>query len=142
MTVVVAAIIERDDRVLICRRTAAQTHAGKWEFPGGKVEPGESYPAALARELTEELGIEATVGSEVTRYEYQYPGKAPILLVFHRVAEFAGELRNQVFAEIAWETPPRLPDYDFLEGDVDFVRRFATSWESGSRHPARDSAAR
>lgn len=123
MTVVVAAIIERGGLVLVCRRREDGAHPLKWEFPGGKVELGESPEDALRRELREELGIAAEIGGEITRYEYAYPGKAPILLVFYRVAEFTGEPANLVFHEIRWEAGKLLRDYDFLEGDVDFVRR-------------------
>src|ERR1051326_1368581 len=97
MTIVVAAIIERGGRILICQRRADHAHPLKWEFPGGKVEPGELPPDALRRELTEELAIAAEIGAEVTRYEYAYPGKKPILLLFYQVTKFADEPRNQVF---------------------------------------------
>ena len=123
MTVVVAAIIERDGRVLICRRRENGAHPLKWEFPGGKVEAGETPRDALRRELHEELGIASETGDEIAHYEYAYPGKAPILLIFYRVTEFAGDPANLVFHEIRWETGKLLPGYDFLEGDVDFVRR-------------------
>jgi 8-oxo-dGTP diphosphatase len=133
---VVAAILERDGRILICRRREGQAHAGKWEFPGGKVEPGERFQEALRRELEEELGITAAIGEEVERYEYAYPGRLPIVLVFYRVTEFRGEPRNLDFAEIRWEAAGNLPRYDFLEGDVDFVRRLASA--GGIRPPVRD----
>jgi mutator protein MutT len=132
LTTVVAALIERDGKILICQRSETQPHAGKWEFAGGKVEPGEALEAALRRELSEELGLEADIGPEVARYPFQYPGKRPILLVFFRVAGGASEPRNLVFAQIKWEPPERLPFYDFLEGDVDFVRWLATSWGSAA----------
>ena len=122
---VVAAIIERDGCVLICQRKRDQRHPLKWEFPGGKVEPGESPRSALARELAEELSVRAAIGPEITRYEYQYPGRPPILLVFHRVTRFEGEPANQVFEQMRWEHPDRFPEYDFLEGDLDFVHRLA-----------------
>jgi len=122
VTTVVAAVIERDGSVLICQRRPGQAHELKWEFPGGKVEQGETPVAALRRELQEELGIEAEPDAEITRYEYAYPGKAPILLIFFRVTRFSGEIENRVFARLEWETRERLPQYDFLEGDVDFVR--------------------
>jgi 8-oxo-dGTP diphosphatase len=117
---VVAAIIAREESVLICQRRG--DHAGKWEFPGGKVEPGEEPAAALHRELWEELAIEATIGAEVARYEYTYPGRNPIELVFYKVTEFGGEPTNLIFAQIRWEKIENLPNYDFLEGDVEFVR--------------------
>ena len=121
---VVAAVIERDGRVLIAQRKNAGPHALKWEFPGGKVEPGEAPEAATERELAEELGIRATVSGEIQRYEYQYPGRSPILLIFHRVVRFEGEPRNLDFAEIRWELPERLKEYDFLEGDAEFLRGY------------------
>jgi 8-oxo-dGTP diphosphatase len=119
---VVAAIIVRDQSVLICQRKAGQQYAGKWEFPGGKVEPGEELRAALERELLEELAITATAGEEVARYEYAYPGRTPIQLVFYKVGEFEGEPRNLIFEQIRWEKIENLAGYDFLDGDVDFVK--------------------
>jgi 8-oxo-dGTP diphosphatase len=123
---VVAAVIERDSKVLICQRKADARHPLKWEFPGGKVEPGEDDRAALARELREELGIEARIGDEIEAYDFRY-GNAPVThLRFFRVTEFDGQLRNLDFAQIRWESPRRLPDYDFLEGDAGFVARLAS----------------
>jgi 8-oxo-dGTP diphosphatase len=122
MTTVVAAIIERDRRILICQRRPGHAHPLKWEFPGGKVEPGELPADALHRELDEELAIDAAIGPEVTRYEFTYPGKQPILLIFYRVSDFAREPRNRAFEQIRWEVPTNLRNYDFLEGDVEFVR--------------------
>ena len=122
MTVVVAAVIERDGKILVCRRTAAQAHPLKWEFPGGKVEPGEMPGQALARELDEELAIRAEIGPEITRYEFTYPGKKPILLIFFRVHRYEGELLNRIFDEMRWEAKSRLQDYDFLEDDAGFVK--------------------
>lgn len=127
MTTVVAAIIRHGGRILICRRTAAQPHPLKWEFPGGKVETGESPPEALCRELREELGMRARIGDEVERYEFRYPGKDAILLIFYAVADFDGQPRNCVFEEIRWVTAGELPRFDFLEGDVEFVARLAQS---------------
>jgi 8-oxo-dGTP diphosphatase len=122
MTTVVAAIIERDRRILICQRRPDHAHPLKWEFPGGKVEEGELPADALRRELDEELAIDAVIGAEVTRYEYSYPAKPPIMLIFYRVSEFRGEPRNRVFQQIRWEPATKLRNFDFLEGDVDFVR--------------------
>ena len=125
MTTVVAAVIERDGQVLIGQRPAGKRHALKWEFPGGKVEPGESPENALRRELEEELGIQAVIGSCVADYEYAYQGCEPIRLIFFAAGEFTGTIENRVFEQVRWETPERLPTYDFLEGDVDFVRMLA-----------------
>jgi len=122
---VVAAVIERGDRILIGQRKPGGRHALKWEFPGGKVEAGEELRAALARELREELGIEAKIGAEIERYDFLYAPGRLTRLVFFRVSEFTGEARNLEFAAIVWARREELPAYDFLEGDVEFVRRLA-----------------
>ena len=122
---VVAAVIERGGKILIGQRKPGGRHALKWEFPGGKVEPGEEDRAALARELREELGIDAVIGDEIEAYDFRYGDASVTHLRFFRVSEFSGELRNLDFAQIVWEDAGRLPEYDFLEGDVEFVRRLA-----------------
>lgn len=121
MTQVVAGILEQDGRILICQRRADQPHPLKWEFPGGKMESGETPQAALARELREELGIESEPATEIARYEFAYPGRKPILLIFLRVPRWFGPIENRIFETMAWETPNRLQDYDFLEGDAPFI---------------------
>jgi mutator protein MutT len=127
MTTVVAALLERDGRVLIAQRRPDGPHPLKWEFPGGKVEPGETHHSALVRELREELAIEAGSASEVARYEYRYPGRSPILLVFYRVQRFTGEPRNLVFERIEWAPQASLTKYDFLDGDRDFIGKLASA---------------
>lgn len=122
---VVAGVLERDGRLLICQRRNGDRHALKWEFPGGKVEDGETPAEALKRELCEELGIRAAEGHEIVRYEYRYPRGKPLLLLFHRVTGFEGEPVNGVFEKIVWELPERLHTYDFLDGDRDFIKRLA-----------------
>ena len=122
---VVAAIIERDAKILIGQRRREDSHGLKWEFPGGKVERGESPASGLARELREELGIEATIGQELVRYEHRYPRRTSILLIFYSVTEFSGVPESLAFEKILWESPEKLPGYDFLDGDIDFVRRLA-----------------
>jgi 8-oxo-dGTP diphosphatase len=121
MTVVVAGVLERDGLVLCCQRREDQPHALKWEFPGGKVEAGEEPAAALVRELNEELGIEAEVENEITRYEFSYPAKKPILLIFFAVTKWRGEMENRIFKEIRWQAPADLKELDFLEGDAPFL---------------------
>jgi len=121
--------MRRGNRILICRRSALQPHALKWEFPGGKVEAGEEPPQALRRELQEELAVTAHIGQEVERYQFCYPGKIPILLIFYAVPHFDGEPRNCIFDDIRWVEPSELPHFDFLEGDVDFVKRLAKDAE-------------
>jgi hypothetical protein len=70
------------------------------------------------------LGILARIEGEITRYEYEYPGRSRILLIFYRVVDFEGEPQNLDFAQLKWVQRERLSDLDFLEGDVDFVRRY------------------
>lgn len=127
MQIVVAAVIERDGLVLIGQRHPGKWHGLKWEFPGGKVEPGETPAIALGRELEEELGISAEIGPVIADFEYQYPGRAPIRLIFFGITRFAGKVENREYQEIRWERRERLPEYDFLEGDVEFVRSLALS---------------
>ena len=125
MVEVVAAVLMRDGKILIGQRKRTGRHPLKWEFPGGKVEPGEDLRAALARELREELNVEAVIGEELDSYEVSYGDGFRLMLHFYRVTEFHGELRNLDFEQIAWEQPQRLPGYDFLEGDVTFVSKIA-----------------
>jgi 8-oxo-dGTP diphosphatase len=129
MTTVVAGVLERDGMILICRRRADQPHPLKWEFPGGKLEHGESPDAALIRELREELGIESEAGSEIMRYEFAYPLKQPILLIFLEVTAWRGDVENGIFEATRWERPEALSAYDFLEGDAAFLT--ALSAEAG-----------
>jgi 8-oxo-dGTP diphosphatase len=121
MTTVVAGVLERDGRILICQRRADQLHSLKWEFPGGKVEVGESPEAALVRELREELGVETTSVAELMRYEFTYPRKEPILLIFLRAVASPGAIENRIFAAIAWARPDALQSFEFLEGDAPFL---------------------
>ena len=124
---VVAAVIERDGRILIGQRKPSGRHALKWEFPGGKVEPGEDSRAALARELQEELGIDAVIGPQIEAYDFLYRPESVTRLIFFHVTEFTGVIENLDFNALAWEPKANLPAYDFLEGDIDFVNRLAAS---------------
>lgn len=123
--VVVAAVIERENLILIGQRKRSSNHALKWEFPGGKVEPGETHQDALARELKEELGIDATIGPELDRYEVQYAEGPKTQLLFFHVTDFRGEPRNLDFEQIAWAPRSQLSSYDFLEGDLRFLKQLA-----------------
>ncbi len=126
MKQVVAALIVRNNSVLICQRTKYQPMGLKWEFPGGKIEPGEEAPQALRRELEEELGISATIGEKVTTAQHHYKKGGAVELHFYRVAEFEGELKNQIFEQIRWVDRRDLPRFDFLDADHDIVRQIAS----------------
>ena len=123
---VVAALIVRSDEILICQRAADQPMPLKWEFPGGKIEPYEQEPAALRRELEEELGISATIGEKVASLQHHYKKGGTVELHFYCVREYEGELENRIFAQIRWVNRRDLPRFDFLIADRDIVRQLAT----------------
>ncbi len=132
---VVAAVIKRGEKFLIAQRREGGSFPLKWEFPGGKLEQGETPKEALRRELMEELGIDATIGQELARYECRYPVQRPpgnrtvgsrtVVLLFFEVLKFLGTPQNLAFAQFCWEDRANLRSYDFLDGDLDFVRRLA-----------------
>ena len=97
----------------------------KWEFPGGKIEPGETAEEALARELNEELGIEATIGDKLTTVHHNYRNGASIEIQFFKVIEFRGEIENRIFQQMLWSGFNKLPDYDFLAADIELIRDLA-----------------
>ncbi len=120
---VVAALIVREGRLLICQRRHNDVFPLQWEFPGGKVHAGETPKEALARELQEELGISAAIGKEIHRTRHRYPEMAfGIELIFLRASLPAdAKPQNLVFAKMEWAKPEQLPDYDFLPADREFV---------------------
>lgn len=122
---VVAALIVQAGKLLVCQRTRHQTMPLKWEFPGGKIEEGEQPRDALRRELDEELGIEATIGDEITRIQHEYPNGGMVELRFYVVHEYRGELENRIFKDIQWAAPQELPKFDFLEADLTLVSDLA-----------------
>lgn len=128
MITVVAALITRDAKLLVCQRRRDDTYALQWEFPGGKVEPGESLPQALVRELQEELGVSATIGKELFRASHRYKdSKTELVLVFFEaLVDAAAPLQNLVFERFEWADPAALPRYDFLQADKEFVNLLAS----------------
>jgi 8-oxo-dGTP diphosphatase len=122
---VVAGLIVKDGKLLVCQRTRHQTMPLKWEFPGGKIEEGEQPRDALRRELEEELGILASVGDEVARIQHEYPNGGMVELRFFIVRTFEREIENRIFREIQWADPKDLPKFDFLEADETLVRDLA-----------------
>jgi 8-oxo-dGTP diphosphatase len=122
---VVAGLIVKEGKLLVCQRTRHQTMPLKWEFPGGKIEEGEQPRDALRRELEEELGILATVGDEVKRIQHEYPNGGMVELRFFVVREYKKEIENRIFRDMQWAEPKDLPKFDFLEADVLLVRDLA-----------------
>jgi len=116
---VVAAVIERDGRYLITRRLEGTHLAGLWEFPGGKILPGEKPEDALRRELKEELGVEAAVGEPIETVDWTYPEKS-VRLLFFRCA-FAGEPTPLEGQEMRWVATADLPSYRFPEADATLI---------------------
>jgi 8-oxo-dGTP diphosphatase len=144
MTTVVAAIITRNSRILICQRRRDKAFPLKWEFPGGKVEPGETPTDALSREILEELGIRISIGREIYRRQYQYAElSAPIELVFYLAKllkrsdaaklsdkQIASELArfnlSRAFNEVRWVSPAELREYDFLAANEDLISQISS----------------
>jgi 8-oxo-dGTP diphosphatase len=122
---VAAALIVREKEVLIGQRRADQPMASLWEFPGGKIEPGESPQEALVRELAEELGIDAEVGPPVTRIRHHYRRGGAVDLQFFIVRAFTGEINNQIYQQVRWVKLEELPGYDFLAADKGLIRDLA-----------------
>lgn len=122
---VVAALITKQGKLLVCQRTRHQTMPLKWEFPGGKIEEREQPRDALRRELEEELGILATIGDEVARIQHEYPNRSKVELRFYVVREYSGEIENRIFKDVRWAEPKDLPSFDFLEADLTLVRDLA-----------------
>ncbi len=122
---VVAALIFKDDQVLVCQRTRYQTMPLKWEFPGGKIEEGEQPRDALRRELNEELGIDATIGEEVARIRHEYKNGSAVELRFYAVREYQGEIENRIFKDMRWAIRSNLPSFDFLDADRQLVKELA-----------------
>lgn len=122
---VVAALILRGDEILCCQRTEHQALALKWEFPGGKIDAGETPPQALRRELEEELGIQAEIGREIRRILHTYQNGNSVDLHFFAVDRYENELQNRIFREIRWVDRNELPDLDFLDADKELVRQLA-----------------
>lgn len=120
MVRVTAAVIIRGGRVLIARRRPGARLGGKWEFPGGKIEPGESPEACLHRELREEFDIEATIGEALGCHVHRYDFGTVALTAF-RVDEFRGALRLNDHQEVRWVAPASLADFDFTPADLPFV---------------------
>lgn len=128
MKIVVAAVIERSDRrFLIGQRRRDDTSPLKWEFPGGKVEEGETPVAALARELREELGVTLEKCVEMGRTRHKYATMSEEMEIrFYAASIEDGEATPNEFEQIAWALPKELGNYDFLAANSPLVAQLAT----------------
>ena len=118
---VVAALIYRDGRLLVCQRREKASFPLKWEFPGGKVEKGEGPLGALRRELREELDIEVHSAREVFHHGYAYSNGTEVDLTFFRIEQYSGVVMNLVFQELLWVDKGEIQKLDFLEGDQPLI---------------------
>ena len=131
MTIKVAAgVIRKGQRLLLTKRRPDSHLPNLWEFPGGKVRPGESLKHALRRELREELGIEVDVGNEIQTVTHRYPERSVELHFFDCVIR-SGEPQAIEVAEFCWVNSSDLLAYDFPEADLELVSRLVRP------HPSR-----
>jgi 8-oxo-dGTP diphosphatase len=123
MKEVAVGILRKGFKVLICQRRATAAYPLKWEFPGGKIEQGETPAEALRRELDEELGIDVTVEREFQRQEWEYRDSSSsnrdgkFRVFYFLVEKYSGEPTNRAFEQIMWAQPVDLPMMDILEGN-------------------------
>ena len=127
---VVAGLIYRNGRLLVCQRRADGAFPLKWEFPGGKVESGESDMDALGRELREELAIQVRGAALVYQNDHCYAGGPMVSLHFHHIYDFDGEAKNLIFEQILWVQLPDLGQLDFLEGDRSIIEKLLLDGEA------------
>jgi mutator protein MutT len=118
---VTGALLRLEDKYLICKRDSKGSMPGLWEFPGGKLEVGESLEDCLKRELKEELDIDAKIGKLFTSYIYSY-SHITYHLFFYDILSFEGVIKMNVHKKIIWETVDRFKYYDFLPGDIPLIK--------------------
>lgn len=122
MLAVVAAVIESEGNILVCQRRRDDQFGLMWEFPGGKVKPGETLEEALARELREELGTVAEIGAELFRTTHRYAQmNQAIELTFFSATLKSDSIQNLAFETMEWRAPHSLPEMNFLPADREFV---------------------
>lgn len=120
IVVVTAAVIERDGRFLVTRRQHGVHLEGFWEFPGGKVDAGETLEASLVRELREELAVDSRIGDEIFTVTHQYPERAVELHFFR--CDLAGEPAPQLGQEMRWVTRAEMGALSFPPADAELIR--------------------
>jgi 8-oxo-dGTP diphosphatase len=125
VTRVAAAVLVRGGKILLARRAAGKKLAGLWEFPGGKLDAGETPAQALVRELKEELGLDAVAGPELMRSVHDYDfGRVELIGLVCRAAE-ARELSSTDHDRLEWAAPSALPSYSLTPADIPLAERLA-----------------
>jgi len=122
MTEVTAAILIKDNQILIARRKATDDQGGKWEFPGGKIKADETPRKGLIREMKEEFGISISVGEFFGESIYRYE-HGTIKLLAYRTSWVEGQFALNAHADYRWVDPSQLDDFDFTAADIPFVKK-------------------
>lgn len=122
MIEVVAAMIRDGERALLCRRPEGKNLGGKWEFPGGKIEPGETGEAAIAREIREELGVEIEVGAKLAAVTQEYPGRT-VRLALYGARVLRGAPRMLEHSDMRWVPLEELCGFDLCPADRQLIER-------------------
>lgn len=125
---VTCAIIESDQGVLCARRSAAMSHPGKWEFPGGKVEDGEAEEACLIREIQEELSVQVEILERRPSSAHTYETGFSLVLIPFRCRLLAGDMKAVQHAEIRWVQPLDLPALDWAAADIPIVNAYLETY--------------
>lgn len=133
---VVAAMIKKGDRILICQRPANKPRALLWEFPGGKVDPGETPREALVRECQEELAVVIQVGDLYQQVTHAYPDLTVRLSLFWASLQ-EGEPQALEHHALCWASPEAFPSFEFCPADKDILQRIADELAAGTFFPAK-----
>ncbi len=123
MTQVVAALIWKNNKFMICQRPANKTRAFQWEFVGGKVEKGETLEQALKRECMEEIGVQITVGSIFAEVDHVYPDITIHLTLFHVSLNEGEEPKRLEHNDIKFITPAEIKKYEFCPADTEILNK-------------------
>ena len=127
MTRVAVGVLQKGGKILVCQRKKGSRYGLKWEFPGGKLEPGEAILDCLKRELLEELSISVRGIDRVQTQSTFYEDGGMFEVAYCFVSQFTGEARNNAFEEIRWVTIPELRALDNLKGNEAFVASLTSS---------------
>ena len=135
--VVVAAVVERADQILVTQRLAGTHLAGHWEFPGGKMEDGEDHRRCLEREMREELDVEVEVGNELHATSFDYPDRT-VELHFYSCA-IIGNPKPVLGQRMRWVSPAELKTLRFPPADLELIRLLANRPEPRSATAGTDA---